>query len=184
MIKLDTRESWNAVRNYECPNCSKEPFYTEDKNVIKVNENLMYSYCSNCKSYYKFKRRAIKYFSDAGDWEYTLEDKIGKRYGVRGYIIKPETYNKFYTQYMNLKNYFRFGLNEIDDLFKDILGQDREGIYDLVSPAFNDDNHYKKYKNWHDNIDDFLTNDRLLNGIYGPIVERERTDNIPNLTVS
>ena len=78
---------------------------------------------------------------------------------------------------MKVINYFRFGLNEIDDLFKESLKQDREVIYDLVSPAFNDENHYKnnkKYKNWHYNIDDFLTDDRLLNGILGPAVERER----------
>ena len=55
MINLDTRESWNAVRNYECPNCSMEPFYTENKNMIKVNENLMYSHCTNCNFFYKLK---------------------------------------------------------------------------------------------------------------------------------
>ena len=67
-------------------------------------------------------------------------------------------------------NYFRYGANEIDDLFKEILQDDKEIIHNIVGRDFSDEKHFKEfieYENWHtnellDEIDDDLDDDDLL----------------------
>jgi hypothetical protein len=156
-----------AVKSEICPNCEAVPFFTKDWNIIKVNEKLMYCKCDFCNRAFKFKRRPLSHYRDSCGWEYIISYGEGKLFGVRGYSIEINTYNKISDQFHALKTYFRSGFCEIDDIFKEILNDNKEGIFKVLSPVFSDEKYYKDEKvinNWHyDETDEcFLDDDDLL----------------------
>ena len=154
-----------AVKSEICPNCAAVPFFTKDWDVIMVNENLMYCRCEFCKSAYKFKRRALSHYRDSCGWEYIIRNSEGNFFGVRGYSIKIDTFKRMWNQFHALKTYFRSGFCEIDDLYKEILKDDKENIFKIVSPVFSDEKYYKNEKiiqSWHNDEQNEMDGDDLL----------------------
>jgi hypothetical protein len=157
MKPLIIEKAITAVKNEECPNCGAVPFFTKDRDHIKVNDNLMYCRCNFCKSGFKFRRRKLRNYRDACGWEYIIKVEGGEYFGVRGYLIKIETFEKNFDQFNAIRTYFRSGFHKIDDVFKESLHDSKENIFKSLSRDFSDEKYYKYEKeiqNWHHNEDD------------------------------
>jgi hypothetical protein len=144
---------------YICPSCGAVPFFGAEWNIIHINQDLFYCLCSNCNRAFKFIRREISHLNDSCGWEYTLKDKDGKLYAIRGYSITLKTFKEVSYQHQLVNNFFSFKVNEIDDLFKEFSNDDKDCIYNFVGSAFKDHERYKnqiKYNHWHnhENIDE------------------------------
>lgn len=145
MISLDADVCRLAVQDYMCPVCSIDLNYEANWKILQVNANLIYCRCNhflNCNTAYKFRRRKIRDRKDVCGWEYIIKTNEDLFYGVRGYQISTITFDKIFQKYNTIINYFRYGANEIDDLFKEILQDDKEIIQNIVGRDFSDEKYF------------------------------------------